>query len=264
MKNIIKKVTGRIESIFVWILFFNSDPVGQHGDLKDLKNKNIILLGNGPSVDIDDVIKFKRNKFVLFACNRYYLAVKKGFPQPDFICSSDEIMIDDFGPEMVAFGERNRVPVIFLVSRLRHLSLYRDNPNVLLYPSIKFNFKLLFGKSSLCPNGGGTLIGIGALISSFLPRSIYLYGVDHSFRRQKSSTDDLRTDDGNHFISNYRSGKSWAAPRTNTIEKGFENLLWVCRRYGIIAQNLTRESYLPIWPRKTVEEIFLNEKNKYN
>ena len=82
-----------------------------------LKNRHrgqlCVLVGNGPSVRIEDIEKLK--DCVTFCCNRFYLAYEQ-HPEmtfrPTYTISADQTMMDDFGEEMEAKCEST----LFLVS----------------------------------------------------------------------------------------------------------------------------------------------------
>lgn len=176
------------------------------------------LIGNGPSVKIDDLEKMRGN--LTFCCNRFHLAYDKTSFRPTYTVSSDRQMVKDFGNEIV----ENSHGTVFLV--------LNRNPNYIIgdYVWIRLRSRspLVFSTNihDHAMPGGGTLITAIQIAFFMGVKRFILYGVDHNF---SYSVDHTCTDsfkkaygDGNHFIENYRQGKNWCPPAVSQIEESFQ------------------------------------------
>lgn len=99
-------------------------------------------------------------------------------------------------------------------------------------------------------SGGGTLIAAIQLGHHMGIREFYLYGVDHNFAYDKN--DDKQNDakgDGNHFIKNYRSGKTWQSPKMELVEEAFMKSDIILRQDGGFLKNATNGGKLEVLDR---------------
>ena len=214
-------------------------------NFKDLHlNKKCLIVGNGPSVNMNDLNKI--SDFVTFSCNRFHLAYKDTTFRPTYTCVSDNLMIADFGLEIIK-ESNNKIfltdPV--LANKYRDVYSVRDKPG-------KFFFEENILKGV---NPSGSVLIYSIQIARYMGiKRIYLYGVDHKFNFDKTSNKTSTvTGEGNHFIKNYRSGKKWYPPKTVQIEEGLK----ICDRYlrkenGFI-KNCSRSSHLTGCMRITLE-----------
>lgn len=222
--------------------------------LRELRNRHFgkvaWLVGNGPSVTPSDLDRLRSH--VTFCCNRFYLAYEKTALRPTYLCSADPLMIRDFGPEMLARAETR---VVFM--SVERPGLAGD----FQWIEIDSEGPFFFTRNALKPMhpGGGTLIAALQFGYWMGIRRFILYGVDHSFPADKQTavgTDGRSTfvtGEGNHFIPDYRAGRVWVAPWTNTIEAAFRKCDAVLRRQGGWLINATRTTRLPDIERVPLE-----------
>jgi hypothetical protein len=215
------------------------------------ENKVGILLGNGPSVRLEDLdfIQDRNNHFVCFACNRIHLAYDKTKLRPDYILSSDEQVIEDFGQEII---ENNRQ--VFFISKIRPFFT-----GAYIWFKLKNGRPFHFSKNPTfnVMSGGGTLISALQLGYYMGIRKFYLYGVDHSFNFQNQKKDSFRnaSGEGNHFIKAYRGGKSWQAPVMDLVEEAFIKCDKLLRSEGGFLINSTRGGKLEVLERRSFDDI---------
>lgn len=217
---------------------------------KDIhKGKKAFLLGNGPSVDVKDLDRIAGDKdFVVFGCNRIYLAFDQTKLRPDYLLSSDEMMISDFGQEMIA-SSRN---VLFISKRRPFFN------GAYIWFKQKNGRPFVFSKevSNKVMVGGGTLISAIQIAYHLGIREMYLYGVDHNFNYAKTSGNyGNATGEGNHFIKNYRSNRAWQAPVMDLVEESFIKCDKVLREENGYLVNITRGGHLEVLERKDFDEI---------
>jgi len=190
--------------------------------LYSLKNKYIdkecIIVGNGPSVNLNDLKKIQKSGKIIFVFNRFYLAYKQlelDFFHPDFIISIDPQMINDFGQEIV--DNKHDATVIFGSNRFKKIKGNFIQFTLKHRIPFKFISKPLYRIST----GDSVVIATIQLAYYMGMKNIYLYGIDHNFNYENIYNDGMVDGDENHFIKNYRDGKKWHPPVSENIDQAF-------------------------------------------
>ena len=219
--------------------------------LKDKhKGEIAFLIGNGPSVRIEDLEKLQNH--VTFGCNRLYLAYGGMKFRPTYLGSVDRQMMEDFGAEMV----EKHPGIVFFVSEQRP-----GIPGDFAWFRMKSRTPIEFSENvyDFVMPGGGTLIAAIQIGYHMGITKFVLYGVDHHFNYQKDeAAGDVwhsASGDGNHFIKNYRSGKSWAAPRLSQVEGAFLACHVFLQSRGGWIKNATRGGELDVLDRIEFDQI---------
>lgn len=257
-KSIVKRIL-ELPSDLMWKLvlpFIRKGYISNYDFEKIQLQKDVhqgqvaLLLGNGPSVQIDDLEKL--NEFVSFACNRIHLSYSQTSFRPDYVLSSDEQMIEDFGQEII---DNNKST--FLISKGR--PFFKGNYTwCKLRNGRPFNFSFDIDNNVMA--GGGTLISAIQIAHYMGINKFIVYGVDHSFKFEKVKSKGYANavGDGNHFIKGYRSGKAWQAPVEDLIEEAFIKSDKIMRSEGGYIINVTRGGCLEVLERQTLEEYLNN------
>jgi hypothetical protein len=207
------------------------------------KNRKAIILGNGPSVKIEDLEKLALSGFIIFAANRIHLVYPKTSFRPNYVVSSDDQVISEFGSEIKNSNQNVFFSQTNTLFKDKHILLHFRRP-------FKFYPNPYKGLSS----GGGSLF-IAIQLAYFMGiRKMYLYGVDHHFKFTYDKTG-MTSGEGNHFIPNYRSNKKWIPPRTKLIESSFAICDEYLRREGGFLINSTKGGKLNNLERKGLNEI---------
>lgn len=212
------------------------------------------LMGNGPSVVMQDLEKISRmDNIVTFAANRIHLVYDQSEYRPDYVISSDEQVIKDFGQEII---NANKGYKVFFASFFKNTTLMGDYVWIKLKNGRPFKFSEKIQKKVM--SGGGSL-NVALQIGYYMGiREFYLYGVDHDFNFEKSDKNseyEAKGDD-NHFIKNYRSGRAWQAPRSELIEETFIKLDKKLRTEGGKLINSTHGGKLEVLKRIPLNEVF--------
>lgn len=210
------------------------------------------LIGNGPSVRPDDLEKLK-NK-ITFCFNRFHLAYHRLSFRPMYTVSADFGMIRDFGCQIVKESEGT----VFLAYKTRP-----DTPGDFIWIGTKYKAPpLVFSKKIYhhVALGDSSLV-VAIQLGYFMGiKHFVLYGVDHDFKFeivQNPSDNNYCTarGDDNHFIKNYRSGKLWCPPKTETIEKSLQCADGFLRKRDGWIINATRGGKLDVLERKSFDHI---------
>lgn len=213
---------------------------------RKVESKVVWIIGNGPSVKIDDLEKIHGSGMLSAVANRFHMTYSKTSYRPDFVVSSDEDMIRDFGEE-IAQNNAER-SVIFAVDNC--FKKYGQARLLLrLYSKIRLRISPIRGVY----NAGGSLFTAIQVFYSMGYRDFILYGIDHNF--QYNMVGGKAVGDGNHFIKNYRSGKEWIPPRTRQIEESFLRVKRQLESEGGSIVNASRYSLLPNIKRVDFDNI---------
>ena len=210
--------------------------------------RRAILLGNGPSVSYKDLERF--DGYVIFSCNRIHLAYENTTFRPDYVLTSDEQVIDDFSEDIVK-NNKGIAKTVFVSKKLNKLSDYW----FMLKKGKPFKFRINIHQG--LQSGGGTLISAVQLGHYMGIKEFYLYGVDHNFNFQletKGTRD--ASGEGNHFLKNYRAGKSWQAPTMDIVEDAFKESDKYLRKNGGFIKNATRGGSLEVLERVDINDVF--------
>lgn len=222
-----------------------SDNDGKIASIKGIhEGRTGWLCGNGPSVRIEDLERLQNE--VTFGCNRIYLAYDKMRFRPTYLCSTDEQMIRDFGPEMV---ERHPGMVLLVANenpklRGEYVWFQMGSRTPLEFSTNVYDFVM---------PGGGTLIAAVQIGFHMGITRFYTYGMDHNFTfaidEKEKDHYKKASGDGNHFISGYRSGKRWAPPVLWQVEGALLSCHVFLQQYGGWIRNATRGGKLEVLSR---------------
>ena len=210
------------------------------------KSKRCFLIGNGPSVRLGD-LEFLKNE-ITFCCNRFHLCYHDTSFRPTYIVSADDFMIKDFGMEISKSAIENNQKAFFGMVKDPRPYVIRNDSMFWIRLNRDRPFKPSTNILKSIGNGGATLLFAAQIAMYMGMNEMYLYGVDHNFKNyQLSKTSKLNSaqGDGNHFISNYRAGKSWVPPTTTFTEASYQALGSQLSSNGGFLKNASRESALP-------------------
>lgn len=265
-----KAIWNRIKEIpmnFLWKIIYRFIERGYlyHPDYEELKkikdmhtDKIGVLVGNGPSVKLKELERMKKDKNIIsFGANRFYLCYDQTSFRPDYVLSSDQQMIDDFGNEIV---DNNPNSKIFFASLSKPQHINNNFIWLKLIHGRPFKFSHDIKPSLMC--SGGTLIAAIQLGYYMGIRKFYLYGVDHNFSYEKNQ--DNQNDakgDGNHFIKNYRSGKAWQSPKMELVEEAFIKCDKIFRQENGFLKNATKGGKLEVLERINFEHVIHSRQN---
>ncbi len=205
------------------------------------------IIGNGPSVRLDDLAAIPADD-VKFCFNRFYLSYDLHPLREDYVVSADTLMVADFGQDMIDLS--TGLP-LFCLSRMALPRL--DGPHVVLSP---FDGHLpLFSMNPAAFVGvGGSSVCVALQMAHYMGlRDVVLYGIDYSFsmklQRDPRFPFPVSFDDGNHFITSYRSAKPWCPPTWRDISAGFLNARVAFDTTGGRVRNATRGGKLETFER---------------
>lgn len=213
------------------------------------------MVGNGPSVQLEDMDRLAETNQLCFAFNRFHLAYDQTALRPHFTVTGDAQMIEDFGQQIV-----DSAGGTVCVAHGRAPALTGDYiwlRQVSAYPS------LFSHEPARWVTPGGSSLYVALQIGYWLGiRRWYLYGADFAFRfnRRQNGQDAFRSASGddNHFIKNYRSGRAWCPPAIESILPAFHMARMQMELAGGYILNATRGGFLHVFDRVEFDEALRN------
>jgi hypothetical protein len=211
-----------------------------------LAGRTAWLIGNGPSVRLDDLDQLADAGTICFGFNRFHLAHDSTRLRPDFTVTGDRQMIEDFGQDIVdksggtVFVADEKPPNL--------LGDYAWVRQISVFPS------LFSHDAARAVTPGGSSVYVALQIGHYLGiRHWYIYGADFGFKfsQPRLGTSDFRTatGDGNHFIPNYRGGRPWCPPAIENILPSFYAARLMMELDGGFIRNATRGGHLEVFER---------------
>lgn len=221
---------------------------------KDIhQGKTAVIIGNGPSVNLNDFGLFK--DVVTFGCNRFYMCYKNTDFRPNYTVCIDPRTVSDFGEEIA----KNCGNELF-IANYQIAKKYKNAKYIYRHRTVPFVFS---ADISNFVSNGSSVIASAIQIAYYMGiKDIYIYGIDHSFSYQNVKSLSLRAEaigDQNHFIENYRDGKKWLAPREDEIEESLGLCYQWLKNNGGSLYNISRETKLEVIPKRNIGEIFKSE-----
>ncbi len=236
----------------------NIEPAFCHRELKKYKNvykeKRVFLIGNGPSLKIDDLEKLHRNKEICIAFNKIYRIYDRTQWRADYVGFTDHRVIE------ACMEDIKKIPGEVLVADRYHtggsryiegVQYYHEFPDEFYpnYPDFSNDFASGFY------NGMTVIYDIGIQLAAYMGASeIYLLGVDNSI------TGNL-TDTCNHFLEDYYSEdekKIYEGVRfeQEKLVKAYEKAEKYSRQHGFRIFNATRGGELEVFERVDFDSLF--------
>ena len=226
------------------------------------KGKRCFVIGNGPSLRIDDLDTLNMNGEITFACNKIFLLFDNTDWRPDFYCISD-VRVFECNPEEVL---RLDAPVkIFTSTVLESRSFDRVHMTGKSY-GVHYTMELCADNAPRFSSDISVQTFMGCTVSYDLVlqaaaymgfEEIYLLGVD------KTMTQSDKLGDVMHFCSNYFTDEEiecYANTNTqlspNEIELAYKRAEAYSRKNGFRIYNASRGGKLEIFERLDFDSLF--------
>ncbi|MDC3208990.1 DUF115 domain-containing protein [SAR86 cluster bacterium] len=227
---------------------------------KEKKNNRAVIVGNGPSLSLEDLEKIQNADF--FAFNKIYLAFQETSWRPDFYLCEDYLVLSQNLEEISRFISQNS-KIVSLIAWYRQLTkIKKSNVYYFNYVTPKKN-KQFFSKNPSKKIFCGYSVTYSALqlAVSLGYEEILFVGMDFEFKTKENFNKEFLLGDEtqNHFIKGYRKvGEKWNKPKLNQQEKAFEYASEIIsRQYSHIkVYNITRGGKFNYFPRKNIESFF--------
>jgi len=217
-------------------------------------NKRIFIIGNGPSLSINDLDKLKND--ITIASNKIFLAFDQTSWRPTYYTILDPLDIEEYYDEISKYNLGIKFfPNFYQISKLKD-SLYYPVFATKTYKDIRCTANILEGFYS----GESVSFGMIDFALSLGSKEIYLIGFDHNYNFPKGYENSLyKISEGevNHFHQDYRKkGDLWTEPRVENITFQFQVIKDFCKQNDIKIFNATRGGYLNIFERVDFDHLF--------
>ncbi len=259
LSDILETINDSIKVIDIYdpaygnLLFYHPE-LAQYKDIH--KGKRIWLIGNGPSMNIDDLEKLHESHEICIACNRIYKIYNKTSWRADYL------ILDD---PLIAQGSKTDLPNILgdIIMSDRCNAVY----GIPRYESVKYIHIIDYCDDKGHPKfsedvcmgtyGCGTVIySVGLQLAAYMGAGeIYLIGVDNTYTGNV-------TDSQNHFIENYFNSeekKRYENARLHNqrrSELAFEKAEIHSQKRGFRIYNATRGGAVEAFERVDFDSLF--------
>ena len=213
-----------------------------------------VVIGNGPSLRMEDLNELHRLGISTFACNRIYLAFEQTQWRPTYFFMSDERLIQSYSGEMNTFRE---IPCFFpkrYNTVVRHGIFY----NELMFRYEKEGRFSLDAAKGVYP--GGSITTEMLQFAYYMGYSeIYLIGVDFNYQISTPNSSKTYTYQGenNYFIKGYlKPGEVAATPNVAANLMAFQTARDAIEGQGRVVRNATRGGKLEVFERADLDELF--------
>lgn len=218
---------------------------------KDIyKGKRIFVIGNGPSLKIEDLDKLHEYGEICIAANRMYKVYDETPFRPNYLCFSDVRVIKDCEEDIKHLTGEIIISDRFdnLIEGVQYIHAICE-PFYPFYPG--FSNDLTWGFY----DGYTVTYDIGIQLAAYMGASeIYLLGVDFNFTNNV-------TDNSNYFIKNYykdEEKEKYLATgfQKEVIKKAYEKAEIYSRKNNFRIYNATRGGKLEVFERVDFDSLF--------
>lgn len=237
----------------------------QLSKIKRYKNihygEKCFVIGNGPSLKMEDLQKIQKAGFKTFACNRIYLAFKNTSWRPDYFCMSDQKLLKDMKNEYIdiplnkQFYPNSKSPKC-LKGNLYNTFFYDDWATIGRFSKD--------ASEGIIESGSVTIemIQLAYYMGFF---EIYLVGVDFSYAvtEKMNNSTYVYQGENNYFIKDYlKKGEIADVPNIEPQLRGYEAARKEIEAAGRIIKNATRGGKLEVFERVDLDELFRKWENR--
>ena len=259
--KIIKKINDKIIDFKSSHFDYSIDGI-KLKKFKDIhKNNRCFIIGNGPSLSIDDLNKLYVNNEITFAFNRIFLIFSETKWRPTYYLSQDEKIfvqsIDDI--------KKITVQGIFIPRELEwnnHIDI-KSIPNAYFF-HMKTCFESSFPPfSDNIPKGiyNSNTVAFSAIqLAVYMGfKEIYLLGIDHHFKESINKEGKIVIDHSakDYFCDEYnKNKKDLYIPNPSKSTLAFYSAKFFAESHNVSIINATRGGRLELFPRIVFDDLF--------
>lgn len=241
------------------------EPSFYHPELKRYKDmykgKRIFVIGNGPSLTIEDLNTLHKHQEICIACNNLYRAYDQTDFRADFYVVADQDIIEYSREELKKISGYLLIGDGYHFERpacaVEGMQYYHD-----IFPSPFPNCPKFSGDLCKGVYRAETVIYEILQMAVYIgAKEIYLLGIDHEYFGHMTIKE-------NHFIKNYYTGeekerlkerycKSESYSGDNAT-KAYESAERYSRKHGFRIYNATRGGKLEVFERVNFDSLFEN------
>lgn len=234
--------------------------------LKDRhKGETCVIVGNGPSLRMEDLNCLKQAEVPTFASNRIYVAFQKTLWRPTYYMCQDFKMLQEHWQEM---SHLEGCTCLFPHSIVYEFEETTEQENVIFYPlKYKDPYPIWFSCNlDKIIHEGMTVTFSAMQIAAMMGFSrIYLLGVDfnYPFITNEKGEKVLDRSQRTHFADNYyNKNEAIYQPNLEASLQAYQAAKEYADARGIEIYNATRGGNLDVFPRVDFDEIFIKGRQK--
>lgn len=219
-------------------------------------NESCFVIGNGPSLNPEDLSKINKNNIVSFAANRIYKMFDLTDWRPTYYVCTDYLLIRDF------LDEANAIP-----AKKKFTSLHNHfNCEITLDNCTYFDYKYpsQFNGKHFNGNACDGMYWLGTVTNCMIQlaihmgfKNIYLIGIDHNFDRYIDEDGNEIIDETvkNYFCDQYDNDIIEEVHRDlGQSTRGYRWMSNYAKKNSINIYNASRETKLKEFPLITFED----------
>lgn len=220
------------------------------------KGESCFIIGNGPSMTMDDLNKVCELNVPSFACNKIFLAFDETKWRPTYYLASDTKILADVDINNIGIPCKNMFFPRWGKKDLNNkkCNYYQTLEHDWLH-SDKFSTDAYVGIY-----GRETIIIEAVQLAYYMGFSkVYIIGVDFSYNMKKVDKENLTFEngEGNYFIKDYaKQGQVLNLPNQEANILGFQAARKAFEENGREIYNATRGGMLEVFIRKDLDEVF--------
>ena len=228
--------------------------------LKCFKNihegETCFIIGNGPSLNSDDLEKIYKKCIPTFAFTRIYLMFDNTNWRPSYYISQDEKMLKNCVKQVNDMDLKYKFIPLFIRFfhgvEIENAFYFNLNSQKTEYPVMEEDISRGIGNST-------TVAVTAAQMAVYMGfNKIFLIGVDHSFSTYQNSKGELVNDKTvkDYFTDEYNKDKAdLYIPNLDASTHAFISMKRFCDAKGIEVYNATRGGKLEVFPRVDFDEV---------
>ncbi len=218
------------------------------------KNENCFVIGNGPSLSVDDLTILHKNAIPCFASNNILKLFDKTVWRPEYYVCEDLLVLKDIQQKINESNLKNKfIPINY------HWD-YNININSAKYFLQSFSDKIKFSEN-IAENvvGKGTVTTTCIQLATYMGyKDIYLLGVDHSYSKTIDNSGKIIVDNSvkDYFDEDYaKTMEKKMIPNLEATTQAYKEVKEYCDKIGVKIYNATRGGKLEVFPRIDFDKI---------
>lgn len=223
------------------------------------QGETCFIIGNGPSLKVEDLEMIYQKGIPTFAFNRIYLMFDKTQWRPTYYVSQDEKTLKNCTKEVNQMDLPHKFIPIFIEFyhdvHIDNAILFHLVSSGTEYPKMSDDISVYVGDST-------TVAVTAAQMAVYMGfEKIYLIGVDHNFSTWKNDKGEIISDSSvkDYFTDEYNKDKAELyVPNIDASTRAFISLKKFCDEKGIEVYNATRGGKLEVFPRVDFDEVINN------
>lgn len=218
------------------------------------------VIGNGPSLHVNDLSRLKSSSEICLASNKIYLAYPNTAWRPDYYAIADIIMWKKVRSELHHYASSVFLPDTFGAGpsqcRIYHwhcLGLAGDSGTSATPPHFSGNIAAgIFDGCSVTYHLLQLAVHLGL-------NPIFLIGCDHYYSGESGTERDtpVPASGQNHFISDYRTAGELVNPAPiDLMTRAYKHALMYAQQENTRIVNATRGGKLEVFPRQDFDSLW--------